>query len=274
MDVTAQPIPSNFAFIKEHDEQLVHLDIAERNLPDDPNICLLKLRQLTELLAELVATRTGLYVSREEAQFDPIRRLQDRCLLPREVAQRFGEVRRAGNATVHEGTHDQHTALAMLRVSWQLGAWYHRTFKDRSFRSGPFIPPVAPPDESSALRAELDRLTKTLDEYRGPHTQAAQELQATQERLKSTQVDRELWEAVASEADQARGAFEKRLAELQAAATANPPNVSEGDDDAVLKITGSADQPLELIRRYKNERLSNVALTVDLLATGIDVRAD
>ena len=43
------------------------------------------------------------------------------------------------------------------------------------------------------------------------------------------------------------------------------------DDDAVLKITGAADKPLQLIRRYKNERNPNVAVTVDLLTTGIDV---
>ncbi|MDO9011694.1 MAG: type I restriction-modification system endonuclease [Gallionella sp.] len=43
------------------------------------------------------------------------------------------------------------------------------------------------------------------------------------------------------------------------------------DDDAVIKITGAADKPLSLIRRYKNERNPNVAVTVDLLTTGIDV---
>ncbi len=43
------------------------------------------------------------------------------------------------------------------------------------------------------------------------------------------------------------------------------------EDDAVLKITGAADKPLQLIRRYKNERSPNVAVTVDLLTTGIDV---
>lgn len=42
-------------------------------------------------------------------------------------------------------------------------------------------------------------------------------------------------------------------------------------DDAVIKITGSADKPLQLIRRYKNERNPNVAVTVDLLTTGVDV---
>jgi type I restriction enzyme, R subunit len=43
------------------------------------------------------------------------------------------------------------------------------------------------------------------------------------------------------------------------------------DDDAVIKITGAADKPLQLIRRYKNERNPNVAVTVDLLTTGVDV---
>ncbi len=43
------------------------------------------------------------------------------------------------------------------------------------------------------------------------------------------------------------------------------------DDDAVIKITGAADKPLQQIRRYKNERQPNVAVTVDLLTTGVDV---
>ncbi|MCX6880676.1 MAG: helicase-related protein [Verrucomicrobia bacterium] len=43
------------------------------------------------------------------------------------------------------------------------------------------------------------------------------------------------------------------------------------DDDAVIKITGTADRPLHLTRRFKNERNPNVAVTVDLLTTGVDV---
>src|SRR6185312_2148466 len=42
-------------------------------------------------------------------------------------------------------------------------------------------------------------------------------------------------------------------------------------DDTVKKITGAADQPDQLIRRYKNEQLPKVAVTVDLLTTGVDV---
>ena len=39
----------------------------------------------------------------------------------------------------------------------------------------------------------------------------------------------------------------------------------------MVKITAAADKPLKLIRRFKNERQPNVAVTVDLLTTGIDV---
>lgn len=42
-------------------------------------------------------------------------------------------------------------------------------------------------------------------------------------------------------------------------------------DDAVQKITGAADKPDQKLRHYKNEANPRVAVTVDLLTTGIDV---
>jgi len=45
----------------------------------------------------------------------------------------------------------------------------------------------------------------------------------------------------------------------------------EIDDAAVKKITGSIDHPMASIRAYQNERMPTVAVTVDLLTTGIDV---
>ncbi len=43
------------------------------------------------------------------------------------------------------------------------------------------------------------------------------------------------------------------------------------NEAAVAKITGQSDKVEQLIRRYKNERYPNIAITVDLLTTGIDV---
>ncbi len=47
----------------------------------------------------------------------------------------------------------------------------------------------------------------------------------------------------------------------------------EVEDDAIVKITGYIYKPLETIKRFKNERLPNIVVTVDLLTTGIDVPA-
>jgi type I restriction enzyme R subunit len=150
---------SNFSHLAEHDPQLPRLGLlAEKYFAADPNTCLLKLRQLAELLAQLLASRVGLFESAEETQFDLLRRLQDQGILPREVAQLFNEVRRAGNAASHAFSGDHGAALASLKITWQLGLWFHRTLKDPSFKSGPFIQPTAPQDESSELQAELARL--------------------------------------------------------------------------------------------------------------------
>ncbi|NOI31046.1 type I restriction-modification system endonuclease [Vibrio coralliilyticus] len=45
----------------------------------------------------------------------------------------------------------------------------------------------------------------------------------------------------------------------------------EYNQAAVAKITGQSDKVDKLIRQYKNERYPNIAITVDLLTTGIDV---
>ena len=45
----------------------------------------------------------------------------------------------------------------------------------------------------------------------------------------------------------------------------------EIDNDIVAKITGSIDDPLGMIRHFKNEQNPKIVVTVDLLTTGIDV---
>ena len=45
----------------------------------------------------------------------------------------------------------------------------------------------------------------------------------------------------------------------------------EWNADAVAKITGNSDKPDDLIESYKKNKFPNIAVTVDLLTTGIDV---
>jgi type I restriction enzyme, R subunit len=209
-------VNTNFAILEQHDKQLMRLGmLAERYFAEDPNTCLLKLRQLAELLAQMLAARTGQYSSSEENQFDLLRRLQDSGVLPREVFQIFNEIRRAGNAANHALTDDHRSALSTLKLTWQLGLWFHRSFKDQNYKSGPFLPPQPPKDESGELRAELEKLNQAVTEYKSAHQETAQQLETAQSKLQEVSEERSFWEQMASETEQAKASLEKRLTEQQ-----------------------------------------------------------
>ncbi|MGE0131345.1 MAG: type I restriction-modification system endonuclease [Blastocatellales bacterium] len=259
---------TNFAFLREHDEQLLRLGrLAEKYFADDPNTCLLKLRQFAEVMAQLLAARSGLYGSREENQYDLLRRLRDQGIAPREIFQVFDEVRRKGNEANHALKGDHGKALSCLKLCWQLGVWFHRTFKDAAFKSVPFVPPVAPPlalkDESEELRAELARLAKELSAYQATHQQTAQQLEATAASLKGARDERAYWEELAAEAERAKAELEQRLAALQTAAAAQPKDTLS----RIVKAAGAAAEKLELdeasTRKLIDEQLRKAGWEAD-----------
>ena len=229
--------------------------LAEKYFTEDPNTCILKLRQLAEALAQHVASHVGLLTSTEESQFDLIRRLQDEGILPREVAQLFDEIRRAGNAASHAVKGDHGTALTSLKISWQLALWYHRTFKNPQFKSGPFIPPTAPKEESAALRGELERLAHALEEYRVTHRETEQRLLDTELKLKAAKDEQSFWEQMAVETETAKAELASRLIEQQRATPAQPSNLVS----AFLSAASTAADSLELdeseTRRLIDEQL-------------------
>lgn len=216
--------PSNFAHLRAHDEQLLRLgQLAERYFPDDPNTCLLKLRQLAELLAQLVASNIGLFTSPDENQANLLRRLQDQGIVPPEVGTLFHEVRRAGNDANHRFAGDHRTALLALRITWQLGVWFHRTFKDADFKSGPFQPPSPPATQSGELQTELESLRCELEKYKAAHQDTTQTLEQVQAQARQTEQDRAFWEAMAAEAEAGKTEMLQRLQALQTHAEAAPP---------------------------------------------------
>ena len=157
---------TNFAHLRQYDDQLFRLgSLAERYFPEDPNTALIKLRQLGERLAQQVASRFGVFTSAQESQLALIRRLEFDGLIEREVAALFHDLRTTGNDATHGLQGDHASALSTLKIAWQLGVWFHRTFSDPEFRSGPFRPPQPPPDDSEELRAELAALQRALDAF-------------------------------------------------------------------------------------------------------------
>ena len=255
---------TNFACLRGQDDQLERLGmLAEKYFPDDPNTSLLKQRQFAELMAQQVASRVGVYKEWDENQHDLLRRLESQGVLQRDVAQLFHQIRRTGNDANHDLKGDHRAALNSLKMCWQLGVWFHRAFKNRTYKSGPFIPPVPPKDESGELRVELDRLAKALTEYQAAHQGAVQQLQATESQLKAARNEQSFWEHMAAEADQAKAALEQRLAEQQAVAVAQP----RQDIERLVAAADVAAQAVELdeatTRKIIDQQLRDAGWEVD-----------
>lgn len=154
----------NFAFLEEHDPQLVRLGgLAEQYFTSDPNTSLIKLRQFGERLAQLIAANVGLYVATEDRQVDLLRRLRERGLLSPDVERLFHELRRTGNEATHALTGDSRTALSHLKYARLLAIWFHRySTKNPNFQTSPFVPPPDPTVETAALKQELAQLRAEL----------------------------------------------------------------------------------------------------------------
>ena len=225
---------ANFGFLARHDAQLVRLGaLAERYFGDDPSTALIKLRQFGELLAQLTAAKAGLFTSSEEPQADLLRHLKFERVLPLEVADFFHQVRIAGNQATHAQGGDHSQALTTLKIARQLGVWYYRTFIDKNFKSGPFVPPADPAAATSALHEEMARLRQTVDEFRTAAEKAqsvaeaeAQARLSAEERALRERDERTLWEQLADEAEQAKLSLKAQLQTLQAAAATASPQVT------------------------------------------------
>jgi len=225
---------SNFLFLKQHDMQLVRLGaLAERYFHDDANTCLIKLRQFGELLAQLIAAKTGLFQTGEESQADLLRRLRFERLLPSEVADLFHEIRMLGNRATHGAGGTPGEALNALKYARQVGIWFHRTYgKEPKFVAGPFQPPAAPVDAAAPIRAELERLRTELLASKSAAEQAqliaeenARARQSAEERARQEAEDRATWEQLAQDVEREKQALSERLTALQAVSEPLRPNL-------------------------------------------------
>lgn len=198
----AQPVSPNFGFLAKCSPPLLQAALAaERYVFEDPVTALMRLRQFGELLAQEAAATAGLYTDSGDSQLDLLRRLTDRRILTREVADLFHDLRRKGNQATHDGAATRREALHQLRMARTLAVWFLRSFGNQpNLKVGKFVPPPDPAEEDNLLHAELERLREELN-------QANAEAQSQAETA-------ELEAAMRAEAEEAQRAA---YAELEAA---------------------------------------------------------
>ena len=213
---------SNFAFLSADDAQLAQLGAwAERYFRDDPGTAIFKLRQFAELLSKTVAAHHALYLGERETFEETLRRLSFERIVPKEAADVFHALRKAGNRAAHETTGNHSDALSALKFARQLGIWFHRTYrKQLDFKPGPFVPPPEPIDASASLKEEIESLRRRVAESEDAASRAqrkaeehARARESAEDRLKREAEDRAIWEKLAQETEAEKA---KLLAQYEA----------------------------------------------------------
>jgi type I restriction enzyme R subunit len=278
--VHSKPSP-NFAYLAHHDARLVALATqAEEHFSGDPTVTLFKLRQFGEVLAQRAAAKVGLYESTEEGQQKLIDRLWDRGVIGATQRTIFHDLRRVGNAAVHEGKGDHREALHQLRMARELAVWLQRTYgNNRKFDPGPFIPPIEPKkaetglheelqrlrDEIDARRMELEAAQRTIGEARKvADAELAERLTAQQLAAKARE-DLAIWETLGSE-DVAAHRHTAR-AEAQKNAALAEQNRKLQAELAALQAAAQAMPAKELARAIEQSAAASEAIEVDEAAT-------
>ncbi len=208
----------NFAFLQQHDSQLVLLaTLAETYFKQDPNTCLMKLRQFGELLARLVAANVGLLTEKNEkkTQFELLKELSAQNFIQGRTKYFFHKLRVAGNKATHQLVGDHGTALSNLEYAHELGIWFHRTFANDPNFEAAFIPPPNPVAETEALKQPNEALKRQREEQQKEAKQiltaAGLALAKAEQEAELRQTPQELLELVEADAKQ----LKQRLAKLQ-----------------------------------------------------------
>jgi len=257
-------VSTNFAHLRRYDEQLFRLGVlAERYFPEDPNTALIKLRQLGERLAQQVASRFGVFTSLDESQLALIRRLELYGLIEREVAGLFHDLRKNGNDATHGLQGDHASALSTLKIAWQLGVWFHRTFTDPGFRSGPFQPPQPPVDESEDLKLELARLQSALETHRASEGAISEQLSAAEAQLQQALGEQQQWEQLAEQVEADKAALAAQLQALQRAAAQQPTAVASGLRQAARAAASAIELDEAATRQLIDEQLRQAGWEAD-----------
>lgn len=267
-----QPKSANFEFLKAVDAQLFRLAaLAEGYFRTDPNTCVVKLRQFAELTAKEVSARAGL-LTQPDAEFSTILGAIGRSgYAPRAALDLFHSLRLAGNQAVHGGHDDFALALNALKIGRQLAIWYARAYGGQgNLAPGAFTPPPAPPDPTAALREELDRLKAEAEMHRSAaeterlRAEAlAESARSAEERAAREAAEREVWQKLAEEAENATSIVRAALETVQAQAAEAPPLALAKLEEAAEAAAEQIDLDEAATRQLIDQQLRDVGWETD-----------
>lgn len=158
---------SNFGFLAEHDPLFVELALsAERSFASDPNVTLIKLRQLGEALAQHIAAAIGIAFDDQTTQADLLFKIGKYLKFEPVVRELFHTLRIEGNRATHQFKTQHKEAMNGLIVARKLAIWFHQSFgkTGTQFKPGPFVRPSDPSEHLRKLQIEITKLKNDLEQ--------------------------------------------------------------------------------------------------------------
>ena len=265
---------TNFSFLEKHDPLLLQLArTAEQAFVPDPNITLIKVRQLGEAIAQDIASRLGVEFDGDTSQNDLLRKIKYEVELSREILDAFHVIRKEGNTAVHEFVTKHREAGKCLKLVWLLSVWYHRTFGNpaKNWKPGAFITPKDPSESLRELEERLAILEKAnqaqqrdlnaAKQIAEAEAQKAHELEKYAEVIKE---DSETWEAIAQEREEenakAKAAFENELKKVATAA--------QEDSEAAKAQVSIVKEAIKKTSWYETEAETRLRIDQQLIDAG------
>ena len=270
----------NFSFLAKVDELLVDLAArAEVYAFTDPNTALVKTRQFGEIITKMIFSKVGRSYQEEERQVELINELWRARLIPDQISQLLHQIRKIGNDAVHKVYGEQGEALYHLKTIRKIGVWFFKTFHDRHYKVGAFVPPPNPKDATDNLKSELESLRNEYIESEKKVENLAESLvDEAQLRLDAEKHAEELFSELQTalelgEEDNER--LSNRIQELESSlnlgATADSPEVREKRPD--YKLSDVSARAEEVAAEVLSEADTRELIDRQLLAAGWTVNS-
>ena len=186
---------SNFDFLAQYWPDMAQIGaVAEAYLYFDPNACVFKLGLLAECIVGQMLQFERMPASAELTFADRIKMLRREDLLPKNVDDILFAIRKARNDAVHTGSSDLARAKTLLRMAYNLSAWFMEVYGDWNFTAPEFVMPECNSidDYAEQLAAKEKHISELLEQINQIKTAASD--MAPEERFRKAQAASETME--------------------------------------------------------------------------------
>jgi len=165
---------SNFHFFNSEFPDLAKLgQLAERNLHDDPQTTMSKLRLMCERIASNICQLESFDLD-INVQFERLNFLKKEDIIPERVLGHFHSIRKSGNKAIHSNIATKDDSLIHLRQSWNISIWFHQNYSTESnFLPEDFIVPQS----QISLKETTEKLEQEIETLRAQNQDLLQDKQ-------------------------------------------------------------------------------------------------